>query len=87
MDPTKVCSPEANEFEPVDEVDGLSQEQLGSISLQGQEEALLTAQQIANDERCRWGGEWGAGERWGEPDWTEVEANEEPLPISAPAFR
>ena len=77
----------ANDFEPIDEVDGLSQEQLGSISLAAQEDAPLTAQQIANDERCRWGGEWAAGEQWSEPDWTEFEGDEDPLPISAPEFR
>ena len=87
MDPTKVSKPEANEFQPIDEVDGLSQEQLDSISLQGQEEAPLTAQQIANGERCRWGDEWAAGEIWCEPDWIEFEANEDPLPISVPEFR
>ena len=51
----KVCKPEANEFEPIDEVDGLSQEQLNSIKLSGEEEAPLNAQQVANDEQCKWG--------------------------------
>ena len=54
--PTKVDKPQANQFEPIDEVDGLSKEQLDSVSLQGQDAAPLTAQQIANDERCKWGG-------------------------------
>jgi hypothetical protein len=51
-----VDKPQANQFEPIDEVDGLSKEQLDSVSLQGQDAAPLTAQQIANDERCKWGG-------------------------------
>ena len=85
--PTKACRPLANDFEPIDEVDGLSQEQLDSISLAGQDEAPLTAQQNVNDERCRWGGEWAVGEQWSEPDWTEFEANEDPLPISVPELR
>ena len=85
--PTKVAQPLANDFEPIDEVDGLSPEQLGSISLAGQEESPLTAQQIANDERCKWGGEWAVGEKWEEPEWSEFEVNEHPLPISVSEFR
>ena len=85
--PTKVAQPLANDFEPIDEVDGLSPEQLGSIRLAGQEEAPLTAQQIANDEKCKWGAEWAVGEQWSEPDWSEFEANEDPLPISVREFR
>ena len=61
---TKVAEPKANNFEPIDELDGLSDEQLHSIRLEGHAEAPLTAQQIANDEKCKWGAEWAVGEQW-----------------------
>ena len=85
--PTKVDQPKANDFTPIDELDGLSAEQLASISLAGQDEAPLTAQQSANDEKCKWGGEWAVGEQWCEPDWSELEVNEDPLPVSVAEYR
>ena len=57
--PTKVGKPQPNELQPIDEVDGLSREQLDSIRLRDQDAAPLTAQQLANDEKCKWG--WGVG--------------------------
>ena len=84
---TKVAEPKANNFEPIDELDGLSDEQLHSIRLEGQAEAPLTAQQIANDEKCKWGAEWAVGEQWCEPDWSEFTVNEDPLPVSVADFR
>ena len=85
--PTAVAEPKANEFEPIDELDGLFDEQTKSIRLEGQAEAPLTAQQSCNKAICIWGGEWAVGEQWSEPDWSQFTVNEDPLPASVAEFR
>ena len=85
--PTKVAKPEPNELQPIDEVDGLSREQLDSIKLRDQDVAPLTAQQTANDEKCKWGGEWASGDDWIEPDWAEFECEDNPVPVSVAELR
>ena len=85
--PTKVAVPEPNELQPIDEVDGLSREQLDSIRLQDQGMTPLNAQQIANDEKCKWGGEWASGDDYIEPDWAEFDCEGDPVPVSVAELR
>lgn len=72
----------------MDEVDGLTEEQLnGALKNPGLIATTLDAQQLANSEKITWSREWAVGEEWTLPDWSGWEQDEPPPELVLEVFK